>query len=348
MGKILVTGGAGYVGSVCSSELLAQGHEVVVVDDLSAGHIDALPKGARFYRTDIGDAEAIRRITAEHHIDTAFHFAAKALIPESVTNPAVFFKVNVSSSLTLLEVLRVAGISKFVFSSSAAVYGNPTSLPIDEDDPKAPVNSYGETKLCFERALDWYASAYGLSVVAFRYFNASGATSGFGEDHRPETHVIPLLFEAATGEREYFTIFGEDYPTPDGTCLRDYIHVTDIARAHIRALGVNKAGFQAYNIGTGISYSVRQVWKTAEEVIGRPIPVHVGKRRPGDPAVLCANPSKLTKELGWVPKESELKHIIQTAWEWKRERQKQLDLATRSAVQSGIPPCTVPARLAVR
>ncbi|MBZ5564089.1 MAG: UDP-glucose 4-epimerase GalE [Acidobacteriia bacterium] len=344
MGKILVTGGAGYVGSVCSSELLAHGHEVVVVDDLSAGHMDALPKGARFYRADIGDAEAIRSITAEHHIDAAFHFAAKALIPESVTNPALFFKVNVSSSLALLEVLRTAGVKKFVFSSSAAVYGNPTSMPIDEDAPKAPVNSYGETKLCFERALAWYASAYGISAVAFRYFNASGAAGGFGEDHRPETHIIPLLLQAATGNREHFTIFGEDYQTPDGTCLRDYVHVTDIARAHILALQVDSPGFVAYNIGTGQSYSVRQVWKTAEDVLGRPINVCVGKRRPGDPAVLCANPSKIKKELGWIPKQSDLRNIIQTAWNWMEERRPGPPLATGSPSQVRTRPRTTPAR----
>jgi UDP-glucose 4-epimerase len=320
MGKILVTGGAGYVGSVCGSELLAQGHEVVVVDDLSAGHMEAVPKGARFYKADIGDGDALLRIATEHQIDAAFHFAAKALIPESVSNPAIFFKVNVSSSLTMLDALRAAGVQKFVFSSSAAVYGNPLSLPIDEDDAKTPVNSYGETKLCFEHALAWYARAYGITAVAFRYFNASGAAGSFGEDHRPETHIIPLLFEAAVGDREHFTIYGEDYPTPDGTCLRDYVHVTDIARAHILALEANRPGFVAYNIGTGESYSVKQVWKTAEEVLGKPIAVQVGSRRPGDPAVLCADPSKLRKELGWTPKESDLKHIIHTAWAWRQKR----------------------------
>lgn len=318
---ILVTGGAGYVGSVCSAELLAQGHEVIVVDDLSAGHLHAVPQGAHFYEADIGDVQSLSRIVKEYHVDAAFHFAAKALIAESVINPAIFFKVNVSSSLAMLDVLRAAGVKKFVFSSTAAVYGNPISLPISEDDIKMPVNSYGESKLCYERALTWYASAYGITAVAFRYFNASGAVGSIGEDHRPETHIIPLLLEVAAGERQCFTIFGEDYPTPDGTCVRDYVHVLDIAQAHILALKLmNQPGFWAYNIGTGTSYSVKQVWEAAEEVIGRSIPVCVGGRRPGDPAVLCANPTKLIRQLGWVATQSDLRHIIKTAWAWKEHR----------------------------
>jgi UDP-glucose 4-epimerase len=319
--NVLVTGGAGYVGSVCSAELLAQGHEVVVVDDLSAGYLQAVPNGARFYQNDIGDAKSLEQIANEHRIDAVFHFAAKALIAESVTNPAIFFKVNVSSALAMLDTLRNTGLKKFVFSSTAAVYGNPVSLPISEDNDKNPVNSYGESKLCYERILTWYARAYGISAVAFRYFNASGAIGSIGEDHRPETHIIPLLFEAASGEREYFTIFGDDYPTPDGTCLRDYVHVADIAQAHILALeAMNRPGFVAYNIGTGTSYSVKQVVTAAEEVIGKTIPTRVADRRPGDPAALCANPAKLMKELGWVAKRSDLKHIISTAWAWKEHQ----------------------------
>ncbi len=315
MSLVLVTGGAGYVGSVCSAELLAQGHEVIVIDDLSTGHIEAVPDQATFYRVDIGDATALADIERKHRIDAVFHFAAKALIPESVTNPAAFFKVNVSSALTMLDVLR--DVKKFVFSSTAAVYGNPASVPICEDDRKQPVNSYGESKLCFERALAWYARAYGIAVVAFRYFNASGATDTHGEDHRPETHIIPLLLESASAQRESFTIYGDDYPTPDGTCLRDYVHVLDIAQAHILALKtMEQPGFTAYNIGTGTSYSVREVISATENVVRRPIPVHVGERRRGDPAVLCANPAKLIRELGWTPQRSSLSSIIESAWQW--------------------------------
>jgi UDP-glucose 4-epimerase len=319
--RIMVTGGAGYVGSICSVELLAQGHEVFVVDDLSTGHREAVPEEATFYGVNVGDKGSVLRIARDQRIDAVFHFAAKALIPESVTNPAAFFQVNVSASLAMLDALREAGVKKFVFSSTAAVYGNPASAPINEDDPKLPVNSYGDTKLCFERVLAWYASAYGMSAIAFRYFNASGAVAQVGEDHRPETHIIPLLFEAASGERECFTIFGDDYPTPDGTCLRDYVHVLDIARAHILALrALQRPGFAAYNIGTGESHSVRHVWKAAEKVIGRSIPVRIGARRLGDPAILCANPRKLKTELGWLPEHSDLSHIIESAWAWKQAR----------------------------
>jgi UDP-glucose-4-epimerase GalE len=318
MSRILVTGGAGYVGSVCSAELLKQGHEVVIIDDLSAGHRESVPAGAEFHVMDIGDAERLRALLRERPVEAAFHFAAKATIPESVTNPAIFFKVNVSSALTMLDVLREEGVKKFVFSSTAAVYGDPVEVPIPEDHPKQPVNSYGETKLAFERALAWYSKAYGISAVAFRYFNASGASEEQGENHCPETHIIPLLFEAALGERPHFTVYGEDWPTPDGTCLRDYVHVVDIAHAHIAALGkMNQAGFEAYNIGTGRSFSVREILQAVERVIGMKVPVLAGGRRMGDPAVLEAKPDKLIKNLGWTPKHSDLDNIIATAWAWK-------------------------------
>ncbi len=318
MARILVTGGAGYVGSVCSAELIKQGHEVTVIDDLSSGQSESVPPGAEFHLMDIADADGLRRLLRERKVEAAFHFAAKALIPESVTNPSIFFKVNVSSALTMLDVLRNEGVKKFVFSSTAAVYGDPMQVPIPEDHPKEPVNAYGESKLCFERALAWYAQAYGLSAVAFRYFNASGASEEQGENHCPETHIIPLLFEAALGERQHFTIYGEDWPTPDGTCLRDYVHVVDIARAHIAALsGMHEPGFEAYNIGTGRSFSVREVWRAVERVIGTKVPVVTGDRRVGDPAVLEARPDKLIKNLGWTPLHSNLDNIIATAWSWK-------------------------------
>lgn len=318
MSTILVTGGAGYVGSVCSRQLLDSGHQVVIVDDLSTGHPEAIPSGAEFHQIDYGDRAAVAGVLRQHRSDAVFHFAAKALIPESVSNPGWFFDVNVASGIALLETLRHFGIRRFVFSSSAAVYGNPRSVPIKEDDAKEPVNSYGETKLMFERVLRWYASAYGWTVAAFRYFNASGATEDAGENHRPETHVIPLLLEVAAGEREQFEIYGDDYDTADGTCIRDYVHVSDIAAAHLLALDSESAGMQAYNIGTGNAHSVREVISAVEEVTGQKIPVQIAARRPGDPAVLCASPRKLDRDLGWEPKSSDLRSIVRSAWEWKK------------------------------
>lgn len=318
MSRVLVTGGAGYVGSVCSAELIKQGHDVVIIDDLSAGHRESVPAGARLHVMDIADVSALRALLRERPVEAAFHFAAKALIPESVTNPSIFFKVNVCSALAMLDVLIEEGVRRVIFSSSAAVYGDPVQIPIPEDHPKQPVNSYGETKLCFERALAWYAGAYGISAVAFRYFNAAGAADQQGEKHCPETHIIPLLFEAALGEREHFTIYGQDWPTPDGTCLRDYVHVVDIAQAHVAALSTMEAQrFEAYNIGTGKSFSVREVCQAVERVIGLKVPIVSGNRRPGDPAVLEANPGKLMRNLGWKPRNSDLDNIISSAWSWK-------------------------------
>jgi UDP-glucose 4-epimerase len=325
MANVLVTGGAGYVGSVCCSELLRQGHSVTVVDDLSTGFKDAVPGGANFVQLDIGDRPGLMSLLKRSRFDVVFHFAAKALIPESVSNPGVFFERNVASSIIMLEALRAAGIKNFVFSSSAAVYGMPQTVPIDEDSPKKPVNSYGETKLMLEQALDWYARAYGWNVTAFRYFNAAGATPTLGERHTPETHIIPLLLEVAAGERESFAIYGQDYDTPDGTCLRDYVHVLDIAEAHICALRkMNQLGMRVFNIGLGQSYSVREIWTVAEQVTGCAISTRIAGRRPGDPAVLCANPKRLIQELGWKPEHSSLQEIIQSAWQWKLQRKKSL------------------------
>lgn len=326
MSNILVTGGAGYVGSVCSAELLRQGHSVTVLDDLSTGFRDAVPAGAKFIQMDAGDESGVRELATLNKFDAVFHFAAKALIPESVTNPGVFFQRNVVAGIRLLEGLRAAGVSNFVFSSAAAVYGAPGTDAIDEDAPKTPLNSYGETKLIFEQVLRWYASAYGWSVFAFRYFSAAGGTAERGERHEPETHLIPLILEAAAGERESFSIYGDDYDTPDGTCLRDFVHVLDIAEAHIRALQkMGQPGMHVYNIGTGTPYSVRQVHAAVEQVTGRAVPVKVSGRRAGDPAVLFASPRRIMEELGWRPQHSSLKGILRSAWEWK---QKQLKVAT--------------------
>ena len=329
MANVLVTGGAGYVGSVCSAELVRLGHAVTVVDNLSAGFRNAVPKEAQFVQLDIGDRSALEPVVGSSKFDVVFHFAAKATIPESVSNPGVFFQHNVASAITMLEVLRAAQITKFVLSSTAAVYGVPESVPIDEDSPKKPVNSYGETKIILEQVLEWYARAYGWSVMAFRYFNAAGAMDGLGERHEPETHIIPLLLAAARGERESFTIFGTDYATPDGTCLRDYVHVLDIAQAHIAAFAkLNQPGMRAYNIGTGQSYSVREICLAAEQATGLSIPTRIGERRSGDPPVLCASPRRIREELGWEPRHSSLPEIVGSAWRWK---EKQLSFRVRAS-----------------
>jgi UDP-glucose 4-epimerase len=330
MGKILVTGGAGYVGSICASQLLRRGQEVVIVDDLSTGHPEAIPAGAEFYRINIGNREQFEKILTANEIEAVFHFAAKALIAESVTNPAFFYETNMHAAFVMAETLRKAGVKKFVFSSTAAVYGNTTVSPIPEDHPKHPVNSYGESKLAFENLLRWYSSAYGWSVVAFRYFNASGATENLGELHEPETHIIPLLLQVASGRRAEFVVFGNDYETPDGSCLRDFVHVVDIADAHIAALAaMQKPGFEAYNIGTGVSHSVLEVCKMVEQVTGKQLSIRFGCRRPGDPAVLRASARRIFDKLGWQPSHSDLRTIIQSAWAWELSREKK---ETASAV----------------
>lgn len=316
---ILVTGGAGYIGSACCRQLLEKGYSVTVVDDLSTGHAEAVHPAASLHRVDIGDSESLAAILSTSKIDVVFHFAAKALIPESVTNPGVFFDVNVARSVAMLETLRRHGVRNFVFSSTAAVYGTPTIVPIPEDHSKDPINSYGESKLVFERILQWYAAAYGWSVVAFRYFNACGGASDWGECHEPETHIIPLLLQTASGRRPLFEIYGTDYPTPDGTCLRDYVHVVDIAEAHLLALQkMDRSGFHAYNIGTGRSHSVKEICQAAGRIAKHKIHMRAGQRRPGDPPVLCASPKKLMYESGWAPKHSDLDEIIAGAWEWEQ------------------------------
>lgn len=331
MERVLVTGGAGYVGSVCVAQLLARGYAVEVVDDLSTGYTDAVPAGAVLHRMDIGDRERLSRLLGSKKFDVVFHFAAKALVPESVVNPAIFFDTNVARSVAMIETLREHGVRKFVFSSTAAVYGNPQTVPIPEDHPKNPVNSYGESKLMFENILRWYAKAYQWSVVAFRYFNASGGAQAWGERHDPETHIIPILLQVASERRKQFEIYGTDWETPDGSCLRDYVHVIDIAEAHILALAkMEQAGFDVYNIGTGTSHSVREVWRLAEEVTRKKIPARESSRRLGDPGILCADPSRLKNELGWIPKHSDLKSVINGAWDWEQSQSKRNQAGARA------------------
>ena len=315
--NILVTGGAGYVGSVCAAELVKQGNCVVTYDNLTAGHRQAVADGVQFVRGDIADTEQLKRVCKKHHIEAVMHFAASALVEESVHNPHLFYRNNVCGTISLLEVMAALKIQRLIFSSSAAVYGEPKRVPIREDHPNSPVNPYGETKLVIERALVWYRGAYGIKSASLRYFNAAGATQELGEDHRPESHLLPRLLAAASNPKGTFQIYGDDYPTPDGTCIRDFVHVLDIAQAHILALhSLSKLGSRIYNVGLGKGYSIRAVVKAVEEITGRKLDVCVGRRRQGDPAVLEATAQKLRRELKWEPRHSALKHIIRTAWAW--------------------------------
>jgi UDP-glucose 4-epimerase len=318
--NVLVTGGAGYIGSVCAEQLLMRKYRVIVYDNLSAGHRAAVPRGAQFVRGDVGDAPSLARTFRRFKIDAVMHFAANILVEESVRDPAVFYRNNVAASLTLLEVMKEHGILNLVFSSSAAVYGEPQTIPIPEDHPKAPINPYGETKLVVERAAEWYHRAYGLKCVCLRYFNAAGATRRLGEDHQPETHLLPRILDAALDTGRDFILYGDDYPTPDGTCVRDFVHVADIALAHVMALKkLPKVGFAVYNVGLGRGYSLREVVKAVQEVTRRPMNVTVGPRRAGDPARLVASPEKICRELGWQPRYSDLRYIVRSAWNWKRK-----------------------------
>jgi len=317
---ILVTGGAGYVGSVCAAQLARQGNRVVAYDNLSAGHRQAVVERVQLVPGDIADTEKLRRVCKKHQIEAVMHFAASALVEESVRNPHLFYCNNVVGTLSLLEVMAGLKIQRLIFSSSAAVYGEPKMVPIREDHPTSPVNPYGETKLVIERALAWYHAAYGINCAALRYFNAAGATRELGEDHSPETHLLPRLLAAALQPSSRFQIYGDDYPTPDGTCVRDYVHVLDIAQAHILALrSLSKSGVRIYNVGHGKGYSIRAVLKAVEEITERKLDVQVVGRRPGDPAVLVATARKLRRELKWGARHSDLKNIIRSAWAWMQK-----------------------------
>jgi UDP-glucose 4-epimerase len=318
--QILVTGGAGYIGSVVVEELLASGHGAVVYDNLSQGHRESVLPGAEFIEGEILDRPKLETALAKHKIDAVIHMAANALVGESCKNPAKYYTNNLITSLGLLEAMRAVGVARIVLSSTAAVYGESTKSLIEESDPTAPTNPYGETKLAFERALHWYEQAYGMRFVCLRYFNAAGATKLCGEKHDPESHLIPIVLQAATGQRPYIEIFGNDYPTPDGTCVRDYIHVSDLARAHVLALDYMSRSSGIFNLGCGGGRSVMEVIELARKITGREIPVRVGPRRPGDPAVLVASSEKIKRELGWAPQKQDLHTIISSAWEWMQLR----------------------------
>lgn len=315
---ILVTGGAGYIGSVTTQLLRARGEQVVVLDNLSRGHRGAVASDVPFYEGNVGDRELVARIVLTHKIEACIHFAAFAYVGESVSNPALYYENNVEQGLRLLGGLVESGIRHLVFSSTCATYGEPQRIPIDEEHPQLPTNPYGWSKLFLERMMADYDRAYGLKFVALRYFNASGATSDRGEHHDPETHLIPLVLKTAQGEIDHIAVFGNDYPTKDGTCVRDYIHVLDLAEAHLLALHYLRAGnaSTAINLGNGQGYSVLDVIETARQVTGAEIRVRMQERRPGDPSHLVADSSRAQSVLGWQPQHADLKRIVDSAWLW--------------------------------
>jgi UDP-glucose 4-epimerase len=312
--KILVTGGAGYIGSICVEQLLNLGHEVTVFDNLTEGHRKAVDPRAKLIIGDLQNREEIRQALLEVRPEAAMHFAANALVGESMENPSKYFRNNVYGGINLLDAMIEAGCKRFVFSSTCATFGPPERIPIDETLPQRPINPYGESKLMFEQVLRWYDQIHGLKFVALRYFNAAGATETYGEDHRCETHLIPNVLKVALGQKENCQIFGTDYETPDGTCIRDYIHILDLAQAHILALNVEKSSF--YNLGTGGGTSVREVIAACERVTGKKIAVVEQPRRAGDPPRLIAASNKIKTELGWAPKFESIDKIVESAWAW--------------------------------
>ncbi len=317
--RILVTGGAGYVGSVSVEALLAAGHEVTVLDSLVTGHTAAVPVEAELVVGSVADTSAVVALLLVREIEAVLHCAGRSLVGESVREPALYYHANVVGGIELLEAMREAGVRRLVFSSSAAVYGHPDSTPIPEEAPLRPVNPYGATKRAFEEALHWYGSAYGLRALSLRYFNAAGASVANGEDHHPETHLVPNLLTALLTGRP-MTVFGDDYPTRDGTCVRDYIHVEDLADAHLAALAwTDEAppGLEVCNLGSGTGFTVREVLTACEEVVGRQVPHVVGNRRPGDPAVLVATNERAAEVLGWTPRRGSLAGMLGSAWAWR-------------------------------
>ncbi len=315
--KVFVTGGAGYIGSVFVETLCNAGHEVTVFDNLSEGHRAAVDSRATFVLADLNDRNAVMAAVRDSGAEAVVHFAANALVGESMTNPSKYFRNNVAGGLNLADAAVAAGVRKFIFSSTCATYGPPDRVPMDESLPQRPINPYGESKLMFESVLRWYRELHGLEVVIFRYFNAAGASEQFGEHHRIETHLIPNVMKVALGQASHVSIFGTDYPTPDGTCIRDYIHIADLAQAHMLALQPGKSG--VFNLGNGEGFSVREVIATCERISGAKIPVVEQPRRPGDPPRLVASATKAHQELGWKPRFPSLEDIVRTAWSWHQK-----------------------------
>ncbi|MDI3339469.1 MAG: UDP-glucose 4-epimerase GalE [Sphaerobacter sp.] len=315
---LLVIGGAGYIGSVVAGQLLAAGHRVTVYDNLVNGHRAAVPDGAAFVHGDVLDLDTLIRVL-RRGFDGVLHFAALSLVGESVAEPARYFRTNVGGTVNVIEAMRATGTPRLVFSSTAAVYGVPDEVPIPETAPLRPISPYGASKLATDTLIGYAAAAHGIAAVSLRYFNVAGAWGGLGEDHRPETHLIPLALQVALGQRPHLAIFGSDYPTPDGTCIRDYLHVEDLGHAHLLALEAAQPGqHRIYNLGNGAGFSVREVIETARRVTGHPIPTVAAPRRAGDPPVLVASSERIRAELGWEPRKPDLETIIADAWEWTR------------------------------
>ncbi len=316
--KILVTGGAGYIGSIVSAELLAAGHEVVVVDSLYQGHREAVPPGAAFFEADLCDAARVAELFTQHRgFDGIMHFASYTLVGESMEKPLKYLRDNLVAGANLLEQAVEHGVRRFILSSTANLFDDPERIPIEPDERIVPGSPYGESKYFLERMLYWFERIYGLKYACLRYFNASGDTPGRGEHHDPELHIIPIVLQVALGQREKVTIFGNDYPTKDGTCVRDYIHVLDLAQAHMLAFeALDRLGSRTYNLGNGNGFTILELIETARRVTGRDIPYDIGPRRPGDPAILIASSEKIRRELGWQPKYTSLEEIVKTAWEW--------------------------------
>ena len=315
--KILVVGGAGYIGSICAEVLLDQKHEVAIFDNLSEGHRSAVDPRAEFIEGDLADRKMITETLARLRPEAVMHFAANALVGESMQNPSKYFRNNIASGLNLLDAMVAAEVKRLVFSSTCATFGPPERVPIDEETPQRPINPYGESKLAFEKILRWYDAIHGLQFVSLRYFNAAGASEKFGEDHRCETHLIPNVLKVALGEKKHVEIFGTDYETPDGTCIRDYIHIIDLAHAHILALEAPGSAF--YNLGTGGGSSVREVIESCRKITRQLIPVLEKPRRPGDPPRLIASSEKIKRELGWCPQFQTLDAIVESAWKWHQK-----------------------------
>lgn len=318
--NILVTGGAGYIGSIVTAELVEAGEQVVVLDNLSMGHREAVHPGAVFVEGDLADRATLDQVLATYQIDAVMHFASHTLVGESMEQPFKYIGDNVTNGLNLLRAAIQAGVRRFILSSTANLFDRPERMPIDEEERIIPGSPYGESKFILERILHWLDRIYGLRYAALRYFNAAGALpdGSRGEDHTPELHLIPRVLQVALGQLDEIVIFGDDYPTRDGTCVRDYIHVVDLAEAHILALRALEQGSRTYNLGNGQGFTVKEVIETAREVTGHPIPARIGPRRPGDPAVLIASSEKIRRELGWKPRYPELRIIVETAWAWHR------------------------------